>query len=532
MFDAMALKKVVYDPKNGNYGGFVDCSNILPSESDSLATEALVFMAVGLTSNWKFPVAYYLVDHQPGAIQAEMVRQLISILTEAGLVVHGVVCDGSYANQNTSSLLGCSVTPTGLKHFFPHPKNPNEKVYFIFDTCHLIKLIRNCFATYGTIYHQEKQIMWSYIEKLHEVQQKDNLNLANKVRAKHVLWQQHKMNVKLAVQALSSSVADAIDFLRDDLHLPQFSGSDKTTEFIRIVDKLFDFMNSRSPHAKGYKQPIRLTNLTGRKKWLMETKEYLGELKDATGQPLTKCRRKTAWVGFMMTIKSVTEICHNLLSNSQPAYYVCTFKMSQDHLESFFSRIQRRGGWNNNPNCLQFKWALRAILQKNSIMPSKSANISIDEPENALFIQRKPASVRKVNESMQKFANLLHEPSEFHDHILHYIAGYVSKHVMEHCKCTKCCIALHNQNAHDGVNDHSYCADGTHACFTKTKDRGGLRKARDDVFKIVKTTDNVFRWVPLGITYQYFNSKLFHSFLIFANTAEPCNELLCQWLWG
>ncbi|KAJ8049040.1 DNA transposase THAP9 [Holothuria leucospilota] len=94
--------------------------------------------------------------------------------------------------------------------------------------------------------------MWSYIEKLHEVQQKDNLNLANKVKAEHVLWQQHKMNVKLAVQALSSSVADAIDFLRDDLHLPQFSGSEKTTEFIRIVDKLFEFMNSRRPHAKGY----------------------------------------------------------------------------------------------------------------------------------------------------------------------------------------------------------------------------------------------------------------------------------------
>ncbi|KAJ8047188.1 DNA transposase THAP9 [Holothuria leucospilota] len=444
MFDAMALKKeVVYDPKNGNNGGFVDCGNILPSDSDSLATEALVFMAVGLTSNWKFPVAYYLVDHLPSAIQAEILRQLISILTEAGLVVHGVVCDGSYANQNTSSLLGCSVTPTGLKHFFPHPINPNEK-------------------------------------------------------------------------ALSSSVADAIDFLRDDLHLPQFSGSEKTTEFIRIVDKLFDFMNSRSPHAKGYNQPMRLTNLTGRKKWLMETKEYLGELKDATGQSLTKCRRKTAWVGFMMTIESVTEICHNLLTNSQPAHYVCTFKMSQDHLESFFSRIRRRGGWNNNPNCLQFKWALRAILQKNSAChPRVLTSLLMSQRMPCLFKENQPLFVMSMK------ANLLHKPSEFHDHILHYIAGYVSKHVMEHCKCTKCCIALHNQNAHDGVNDHSYCADGTHACFTKRKDRGGLRKARDDVFKIVKTTDNVFRWVPLGITYQYFNSKLFHSFLVFAYTAEP-----------
>ena len=57
MLDAMSLKKeVVYDPKTNKYAGFIDCGNFLASSEDSLATEALVFMAVGLTGSWKYPV--------------------------------------------------------------------------------------------------------------------------------------------------------------------------------------------------------------------------------------------------------------------------------------------------------------------------------------------------------------------------------------------------------------------------------------------------------------------------------------------
>ena len=74
---------------------------------------------------------------------------------------------------------------------------------------------------------------------MYEVQQKDDLHIANKLKAKHISWEQHKMNVKVAVRALSSYVADAIDFLREDLRLAEFAGSEKTTESIRIVDKLF-----------------------------------------------------------------------------------------------------------------------------------------------------------------------------------------------------------------------------------------------------------------------------------------------------
>lgn len=497
MLDAMALKKeVVYDPKTGGYAGFVDCGNFLPSCGDSLSTEALVFMVVGLTGHWKFPVAYFLVDHLSGGVQAEIIKQLICVLTDAGMTVHGVVCDGSYANQATASKLGCCLIPGRIQPYFPHPQNPNEKVHFIFDACHLIKLVRNCLATMGTIYHDGEPISWKYIEKLHEIQQKDNLNLTNKLKAKHIKWEQHKMNVKVAVQALSSSVADAIDFLREDLQLPEFAGSEKTTEFIRIVDKLFDFMNSKSPKANGYKRPMNLHNFDYRKKWLIETMQYIEALTDDKGIPLSLGRRKTGWVGFMVTIDSVLDICERLLKVPEPFRYVLTFKMSQDHLEMFFSRVRRRGGWNNNPNCLQFKWSLRAILMKNSIMPSKNANvISVEEPVNTLFQSTTPAAVRHTNQHIQKFVKLLSEPSPYHDHVLHYMAGWATKHVILDCKCTQCCLALH-RNSPSAPVSHD---DSEFSLLTTRKDRGGLMKPREDVFRIVQTTDKILRYTGLRL---------------------------------
>jgi hypothetical protein len=41
------------------------------------------------------------------------------------------------------------------------------------------------------------------------------------------------MKVSLATQTLSRSVADAINFCREKLNLPQFQGSEATEEFIR-----------------------------------------------------------------------------------------------------------------------------------------------------------------------------------------------------------------------------------------------------------------------------------------------------------
>ena len=63
-----------------------------------------------------------------------------------------------------------------------------------------------------------------------------------------------------------------------------------------------------------------------------------------------------------------------MFSNADPFKYLLTYKFSQDHIELLFSCVRSKGGWNNNPNCLQLKYALRKMLLRNAITASKNAN--------------------------------------------------------------------------------------------------------------------------------------------------------------
>ena len=103
---------------------------------------------------------------------------------------------------------------------------------------------------------------------------------ANKLKKKHILWAKHKMNVRLAAQTLSSSVASAIDFLCEEVNLGEFVGSEATSDFIKRIDTLFDLLNSQNPHAKGTKAPVTLQNM---KYWIMKSEDisrFIFNLKD------------------------------------------------------------------------------------------------------------------------------------------------------------------------------------------------------------------------------------------------------------
>ena len=68
------------------------------------------------------------------------------------------------------------------------------------------------------------------------------------------------MTVDFAAQTLSSSIADAIDFMNVVEKDEKFQDSKATVTFICIVDKVFDVLNSRNPLGKGSKQPLKLVN--------------------------------------------------------------------------------------------------------------------------------------------------------------------------------------------------------------------------------------------------------------------------------
>ena len=85
------------------------------------------------------------------------------------------------------------------------------------------------------------------------------------------------MNVKLAAQMLSDSVADALEFC-EIVECPGFEGCGATVKFIRTFNKLFDILNSRNVLSSGFKKPISKYNCEVVFKVLKEIAEYIKSL--------------------------------------------------------------------------------------------------------------------------------------------------------------------------------------------------------------------------------------------------------------
>lgn len=196
------------------------------------------------------------------------------------------------------------------------------------------------------------------------------------------------MRVKLAAQALSKSVADAIVFCREDLKLRDFQGSEATSEFIYLLDQVFDILNSRSPTQKGLKAPLSRNNFNSAAAILDKfTKIVLGmtytEVRSyektnkvvQTTKQLCQGLRKRAALGLITSIQSIRAIAKTLLYRDDgPFRYVMTYRFSQDPLELFFNVVRGKLGNNNNPTTIQFQHIMKVMWHVNPLKSSKTGN--------------------------------------------------------------------------------------------------------------------------------------------------------------
>ena len=262
------------------------------------------------------------------------------------------------------SELGASLSLTTFTPHFPHPVSSEEKVHVLLDICHMLKLVRNTLAQEGILVDgSSNKIKWQYIVNLQKLQEKEGLRLANKLIAAHIQWWQQKMKVNLAAQELSSSVADALEYCANTLHLKQFEGCEATVKFILMFDRLFDVLNSRNPIAKVFKSALRINNTSAWDSFFSTVNECILGLKDSSGNTLCETRRKTGFIGFLADIKSTRSLFHDLVEDTQgPLKYLLMYKFNQDQLELFFRAIRSAGGCYNNPTVQQFTAAYKRLL--------------------------------------------------------------------------------------------------------------------------------------------------------------------------
>lgn len=89
-----------------------------------------------------------------------------------------------------------------------------------------------------------EDINWNYIKELYELEQREGLRLGTKLTKRHINFHNEIMNVRLAAQTLSNSVADSLTYpMKNNA---KFTKSGPMVEFIRYINNAFDILNSRN----------------------------------------------------------------------------------------------------------------------------------------------------------------------------------------------------------------------------------------------------------------------------------------------
>lgn len=342
-------------------------------KKDPMANQAIVFMLHEINDPIEIPIAFHFISSLDAIDRASLLAEVVRKVTECGAQVISVTFDGFSSNKTMAENLGAklSVNPHDMISTISLPDC--EQIAVILDPSHMIKLVRNNFAGRKILYAPNgRKIEWKYIELLHQYHEKKQFKFCDKLTKRHIQWMNNKMNVRLAVETLSNSVADSLEFLMK-LGIKEFSNASETIEFIRHFNTLFDTMDSRSKRMFDeniYKRPLYSGNKRIIFDFWKKSIQYISSLqvlpRDCTNKASLKKVIDSEWQcgfrGFIISIKSLKTIYEDLIEKKAVLDVLPTFCVSQDPLEGLFGKIRRMTGCNDNPTCLQFQGTYRKLL--------------------------------------------------------------------------------------------------------------------------------------------------------------------------
>lgn len=499
--DEMAIRRQL-SYFNGKLYGCVDLgTGNVENDQDNVqeATNALVFLAVCLNGHWKVPIGYFLVHSFSGSERANLLKHCLELFANTGAKCHSITFDGAPCNLSMSTSLGANFDYYS-PDFKPWITVNNEIIYIFWDAAHMLKLVRNTLGDKKILINDKnEEVQWSHIVQLLEVQESKGLHAANKLKKNHIRYYENKMNVRLAAQTLSSSVSSSLKFCEQ---LNVLKGTSATSEFCEIFNDAFDITNCRNKLAKGnYYIAINDNTLPRIESFLEKFKLYVEQLRyerkihELEGESLLKSQRKTGFLGFIICISNLINLFH--LVKRYDMTYLLSYKLSQDHLEVFFSAMRSRGGYNNNPNAIQFRTAYKRLLVRHEIKGSEFGNCSPLDCASILFVgtsSRKDADaicdihcdeneeVHLFNEFDHDYYERLPILEEYVVDIVKYTSGFIVKKIKS--KKNLCDICDSHLTSNEDIDS---------SVLLEIKSKGKLTKASADVHKICLTAEYIFR---------------------------------------
>lgn len=365
----MAIKvSLDYDSKRDIVDGFHDTGSVRVQKP---ASEALVFMVRGLCGKWKQLLCYFLsANCMSSSDLAELILTCIARLQNVAVDVKVVVCDQGANNRGMFTHFGISVQQ-------PFIEIDGKKVFFMYDPPHLLKSVRNNFRRYPVQIKEGGIARWDYLKKFYDLDSRQQLRLAPKLKLSHVLLNGFKkMNVRLAAQALSHSVAVGISFHMNNAKDGFSPDAAATVDFILRMDKLFDSCNGISfKEFKFARRPVTEKSL--RCKFWEETIEWLEHVKFLGAKARIYCID-----GFILSLTVMRSLWLEL---KEQVKFLLPRCLNQDCLESFFSSIRQKGGFRDNPSACHFRSAMRQCVANKLLSAASGGNCELVTGDNLLL---------------------------------------------------------------------------------------------------------------------------------------------------
>ena len=459
LIDEMSLKcNLNYDVKDDVVVGLEDLGEGW-NRKNAVVTSALVFMARGLSSNWKQPVGYVLTNSACGACDMkQLLFNCIDKLHAAGLTVMVVISDQGTNFQQLVSQLKVSVQE-------PYFEHGGRRIFYMFDTPHLLKSVRNNLQKYSIEYDDCKTAQWHHIAAFFQIDQQQRFRLAPKLTHKHIeLPAFSKMKVKFATAVLSRTVAAGLE---THAKIIDAKASD-TAEFVSKFNDIFDAVNSSQIRCLP-KMRSALSDDSGHLPFLDKSIQWIANLKVLSSANKVMTATIKCVSGWQLSLSAIVKMWP-VLRDEHNFQFLFTRRLNQDPLENLFSVIRQKGGKCDNPTPLDFSRLFRQVCCKNLMQPSKDSNCDIDcdkilealsgisKKEALSGISNRCASSEIAKQAMPfpgdnvAVMKVMSVHKSLEDNGLYYVCGYFLRRLLKWHACEQCQVLFLDREKFNDCN--------------------------------------------------------------------------------
>lgn len=433
----------------------------MSENSDLEASTIQAFMISSLLSKNKDVIALFPVRNLTADILINYANKVLSILHECGFTVLALISDNNRINRNMFT----NMCGGELKSFISNPYCPLKKLFFLFDSVHLIKAIRNnwlnqtiCEQTFYFPNPDNGQISHASLlclKNIYDTEKSCVLKTAPKLSQK-VLYPNsiEKQNVKYALNLFHGSNSSALEVNKEKAG----DNALDTKMFIDFISNWWKIINVKHPKKGEHtndkmSHPIKTLEdsqyifLQKFSCWLNEWNKLSMLKRDEKRKLGIPCKggflSKETFFALKFTTDTMLEIVKHAFE-SLGMSYILLGKFQTDNLEARFGQYRQMSGGNYNISCLQ-------VLESERKLKILSL-IRLYSSQKGEF-QLKNLDYLKQNENFQSFEVPEFFYNTFNSHndfeipndtmsVLIYIAGYVAHKVCHKLTCEKCILFL------------------------------------------------------------------------------------------